>query len=96
MTTIYTVRDNLKKTIEGKEGYLKVLDAALKEELEFNERIVISTTAKFLEVNLTELRNILEHVEVCCKSATDQSWIDNPDRMGGQYTQDEIDNANKW
>lgn len=26
----------------------------------------------------------------------EQSWRDNPDRMGGQFTQDEIDNANRW
>ena len=25
-----------------------------------------------------------------------REWIDNPDRMGGQFTQDEIDNANRW
>lgn len=26
----------------------------------------------------------------------EQSWRDNPDRMGGQFTQEEIDNSEKW
>jgi len=49
-----------------------------------------------LKVNIDELRRILKDVEVCCKKATLDSWKENPDRMGGQFTQEEIDNANKW
>lgn len=30
------------------------------------------------------------------KQVSDQSWIINPDRMGGQFTQQEIDDANRW
>ena len=26
----------------------------------------------------------------------EQSWRDNPDRMGGQFTQDEINRAGEW
>ena len=26
----------------------------------------------------------------------DSSWVTNPDRMGGQFTQQEIDDANTW
>lgn len=79
---IYTVRDNLIKTIEGKEGYINVLLAALREDLEFNERIVFDTTIKFLEVNLIELRGILKDVTICCNQATEASWI-GVDRQGG-------------
>lgn len=28
--------------------------------------------------------------------AAEQSWRNNPDRMGGQFTQDEIDNHGRW
>lgn len=28
--------------------------------------------------------------------AAEQSWRDNPDRSGGQFTQDEIDNYGRW
>jgi hypothetical protein len=79
---IYNVRDNLKKTIEGKEGYLNVLNATLKEELEQVERTVIATTAKFLEVNLNELKVILFDVEKCCEQHALMSWEINPERMG--------------
>jgi hypothetical protein len=30
------------------------------------------------------------------KKASLQSWKDNPDRMGGSFTQEEIDNATTW
>ena len=26
----------------------------------------------------------------------EQSWRESPDRMGGQFTQDEVDNASAW
>lgn len=89
---IYTVRDNLKKTIEGKEltvqSYQKSLGLA-----DRDEHIAISTMIKFLEINIDELRKILADVEAC---AVEASWRDNPDRSGGQFTQDEIDNYGRW
>ncbi len=88
---IYTVRDNLINTIEGKEGMLVTLNETLKDiELDSVQRTVIATTAKFLEVNLDELRKILKDVTICCNQATEQRWLENPDRSGGQFTQDEI------
>ncbi len=83
---IYTVRDNLKNTIADKEELL-----ALCPETEKNINI-----RAFLKVNIDELKRILQDVEVCCEKATEQSWRDNPDRSGGQFTQEEIDNASKW
>ena len=35
-------------------------------------------------------------IEKLKKQISDDSWITNPDRMGGQFTQDEIDNAGAW
>ena len=30
------------------------------------------------------------------KQVSEQSWRDNPDRAGGQFTQDEIDTHGRW
>ena len=78
MTSIYQVRDNLKNTIKGKEAYL----AQMREDITKYNQTVNYTVAKFLEVNLTELRNILADVEKCCEQATADSWR-GVDRQGG-------------
>ncbi len=88
---IYTVRDNLKKTIAGKEKYLAEL-----RKKGYDQTGVATTVAEFLEVNINELKVILFDVEKCCEKATQDSWALNPDRSGGQFTQDEIDNAGGW
>ena len=94
---IYTVRDNLKNTIAGKENML----LAVQQERTFvglrdGEDIALKTTAQFLQINIDELKKILADVERCCEKATADSWRENPDRMGGQFTQDEIDNHGRW
>jgi hypothetical protein len=76
---IYAVRDNLKRTIEGKEAYL----VQMKQSIVKHNQTVNYAVAKFLEdVNLPELRAILADVEVCCEKATADSWI-GVDRQGG-------------
>ena len=39
-----------------------------------------------MEKELVELR----------KKVSERSWHNNPDRSGGQFTQDEIDNDGRW
>ena len=75
---IYTVRDNLKKTIAGKEAYL----AQMREDITKYNQTVNHTVAKFVEINLEELYAILKDVEICCENATAQSWV-GVDRQGG-------------
>lgn len=75
---IHTVRDNLKKTIAGKEAYL----AQMREDITKYNQTVNYTVAKFLELNIEELNNILTDVEVCCAQAVEDSWRLNPERMG--------------
>ena len=84
MTTIYTVRDNLKNTIAGKEQMLA-------EKIDRNEHgwfnstsEIVSTraTIEFLKINIDELKKILADVEKCCEKATADSWI-GVDRQGG-------------
>jgi hypothetical protein len=102
MTSIYTIRDNLKKTIEGKVAAIGEYQNRRWKLLQLEgagaamEAHAVYATIEFLRVNIDELRRILADVEVCCEKATEDSWRENPDRMGGQFTQEEIDNADKW
>ena len=94
---IQTVAQNLRNTIAGKQNYL----LAIQQERTFvglrdGEDIALKAVADFLVVNIDELRRILQDVEKCCEKATYDSWKENPDRMGGQFTQDEIDNHGRW
>jgi hypothetical protein len=92
---IHTVRDNLIKTIAGKEKYLDEVRTA-RCIADRREDIALHAVQELLKVNVDELRAILQDVEKCVEKDVYNSWKDNPDRMGGQFTQDEIDNANRW
>lgn len=80
---IYTVRDNLKNTIAGKEQYLKDVQ---KERtfvgLRDGEDLALKTVAEFLTININELKVILHDVEVCCEQYALMNWEINPERMG--------------
>ncbi len=88
---IYTVCDNLKKTIEGKEKYLADL-----RKKGYDQTGVATTVAEFLEININELKVILFDVEKCCEKATADSWALNPDRSGGAFTDEEINRSDEW
>lgn len=92
---IYTVRDNLKRTIAGKEKALAEYQEARKLAT-MAEDIALHSVVEFLKINLNELRAILKDVEVCCEQANEEFWALNPDRSGGQFTQEEIENAGRW
>lgn len=92
---IETVRDNLRNTIAGKVELLKEM-LQRQYDLPHIEARALSVTMEFVEINIAELKRILADVEVCMNTADANSWIDNPDRSGGQFTQDEIDNAGRW
>ncbi len=79
---IYTVRDNLKKTIEGKEKYLAEISRALVLAKERGDIIALDATVKFLQININELKVILFDVEKCCEQWNLMSWEINPERMG--------------
>ncbi|HWZ22631.1 MAG TPA: hypothetical protein VNW06_08255 [Cytophagaceae bacterium] len=55
---IYTVRDNLKNTIAGKELLLNSFKDS-------------HTSAAFIELNLKELKAILADIEICCQNKTE-------------------------
>lgn len=94
---IQTVADNLKRTIAGKEHMLDSHKRYLRSTgTSGPENTAIFAIIQFLEVNVDELRRILKDVEQCVAKDVEQSWRDNPDRSGGQFTQEEIDNAGRW
>ena len=80
MSTIYTIRDNLIRTIEGKEKYL----ASLGNTREMNEgaAMAVEATRSFLEININELKVILHDVNTACSEFSLMGWEVNPERMG--------------
>ena len=86
---IQTVAQNLRNTIAGKEQALAVYKENLDGSSNTNLVSTVTTRAavQFLEINIDELKRILQDVEQC---AAEQSWQDNPDRSGGQFTEEEI------
>ena len=99
---IQTVAENLRNTIAGKEKMLALYKEKLeignyfKQEIKVNQTVE-KTTIKFLEVNIGELKRILQDVEQCAKKESDDSWITNPDRMGGGgWTAEELDPNRGW
>jgi UDP-N-acetyl-D-mannosaminuronate dehydrogenase len=95
---IQTVAENLKNTIAGKERMLTAYNATLyKNFLEGDVLITAKATVEFLEINIAELKRVLQDVEQCVEQAADHSWMINPDRMGGGgYSADELDPNRGW
>lgn len=91
-----TVITNLKNTIASKELLLEGTKRQIPAVVELGRLRALQTTVEFLEINIDELKRILADVEQCVAKDVEQSWRENPDRMGGQFTQDEIDNASAW
>ena len=86
MTTIYTIRDNLIRTIEGKLAYLEEVKKAREESGyapgDLARDASLFATQEFLKENIRELSVILKDVTECCVKATEASWI-GVDRQGG-------------
>ena len=45
---------------------------------------------------LVDVREAKVELETVKKQMIEDSWRRNPDRSGGQFTQDEIDNSGRW
>jgi hypothetical protein len=88
---IQTVANNLRATIAGKEQMLVDLKG---------RRIPPEVSIHWLKINIAELKRILRDVEQCEPSlpgeGNNSSWITNPDRMGGSFTEDELDPNRGW
>ena len=97
---IHTVKENLRNTIAGKEKHLAGLQECIRGLEALDDQgdtwFRATVTVEFLAINIDELKRVLADVEQCCERATADSWRENPDRMGGQFTQDEINRSNEW
>lgn len=94
---IQTVAQNLRNTIAGKEDLLAVFTKPENYDwLPQPDKTARDAVNAFLKVNIAELKRILADVESCVAKDVEQSWRDNPDRSGGQFTQDEIRRAGEW
>lgn len=93
---ISTVAKNLRNTLEDKEAYIQ--EIAVKAQFaEYPVDQVYDGMVMMLAVNIAELKRILKDVEQCVKQASDDSWITNPDRMGGGgWTAEELDPNRGW
>ena len=88
---IETVAENLQATIAGKVKHQVELEYALTLST-IAEDTALTATIEYLKVNIAELKRVLQDVEQCVKKESDDSWIINPDRMGGCFTEDEMRN----
>ena len=94
---IQTVAQNLRNTIAGKEHLLEQYSRSLEgDKMLYEQKIAVGAAKEFVQINIDELKRILADVESCVAKDVEQSWRDNPDRSGGQFSQDEIDNAGAW
>jgi CBS-domain-containing membrane protein len=73
---IQTVKTNLEKTIAGKEEYLSNVrkEHRALQNLEGSgargREMALNATQEFLEINIDELKRILQDVEQCCEKET--------------------------
>lgn len=84
---IETVAANLRKTIAGKEMMLTTYENP---SVNPYPKFVKETMIQMLTTNIAELKRILQDVEQCVAKEVEQSWRDNPDRSGGQFTEEKI------
>ena len=89
-----TVITNLKNTIAGKEAYLEEVRKA-RSLASREEDHALFATQEFLKININELNRILDDLVECQVKGIEHSWRESPDRMGGQFTQDEIYDMNR-
>jgi len=91
-----TVITNLRNTIAGKEEALALYESRRDIPRATGDQMAIIATIEFLKINIAELNRILDDLVEVSVKGINLSWQQNPDRMGGQFTQDEIDNAERW
>jgi hypothetical protein len=95
---------NLLTVFENKLASLWQLDGQIHECVDDNRAYKLETRQRALEKEVDDARDKLyayitqleQELTSLREKAIEDSWIRNPDRMGGQFTQDEIDNTSNW
>ena len=98
---LQTVITNLRNTIAGKEKMLaeqwdKMAFGNPSWQGDIGKQMAMKATIEFLKINIDELNRILDDLVECQVKGIELSWRDNPDRSGGQFTDEEINRANEW
>ncbi len=78
---IYTIAENLRTTIKGKEDYLNEVRQARTMATREEDHALFAVQS-FLEININELKVILYGVEKASEQWSLMSWQINPERMG--------------
>ena len=87
---------NLLTVYENKMASMWQLDGQLNECEDDNRYLKLETRQRTLEQEVNIARDALvDAIERLEKTASDASWDRNPDRMGGQFTPEEIDRASR-
>jgi hypothetical protein len=93
-----TVAENLRNTIAGKEQYLVAVINGL-QSAKGVDRVVLKTTKAMLELDINELKRILQDVEQCqefdkqkfaeliVKECMEQVWYTREDSINGNVSQ---------
>ena len=89
---LQTVITNLRNTIAGKEAYLDQME---KDIVAYNQTVNYAV-AKYLRINIDELNRILDDLVECSVQGINLTWQQNPDRSGGQFTDEEIARGSEW
>lgn len=113
---IEKLADLLRDTIYGKEHFLRQTTAELIHSTDTGATMALDATVKFTQINVNELKLILDDVERACieslqmkieldaannkikqleATASARSWEGQVDRMGGQYTLEELYDPNR-
>ena len=92
---IYTVAENLRNTIAGKEKMLAGLKSP-NDVQDAGARMALIATREFLEINIDELKRILADVETCCEQDKARSWEGSVDRMSGAFDESELRGRDGW
>lgn len=103
---IQTLIENLKNTIAGKEALLEAWKDRPAKDWD-GTGVTHDAMSKMVRINIDELHRIMLDAMECRedevarnielaklqKAQALRNWIESPDRMGGQFTQDEINDS---
>lgn len=62
---IQTVKENIQRTIEGKQHLLDQYQRSLKLGMLYEQKIAVTAASEFIKINVNELQQILKDLEGC-------------------------------
>ena len=87
--SIHQAKVSLEQLIQTKRDFIASLESTLSSQ---TDRLLV---AQLSGADIQLLERILQQIQTAIDKEIEQSWRDYPDRMGGQFTDDEI-NRDTW